>query len=50
LEAIFYVLRTGVQWKALSKEYGAAGSVHQYFSERAEAGFFLRMWQEGLIA
>jgi transposase len=50
LEAIFYVLRTGIQWKALSKEYGAAGSIRQYFSERAEAGFFLRMWQEGLIA
>ncbi|MDR0629709.1 MAG: transposase [Treponema sp.] len=49
LEGIFYVLRTGVQWKALPKEYGAASSIHQYFSEWAEAGFFLKMWQEGLI-
>jgi transposase len=49
LEAIFYVLQTGIQWKALPKVYGAAGSVHQYFSERAEAGFFRRMWQEGLL-
>jgi transposase len=50
LEGIFYVLRTGIQWKALPKEYGAASSIHQYFSEWAEAGFFLRMWQEGLMS
>jgi transposase len=49
LEAIFYVLRTGIQWKALPKEYGAASSIHEYFSEWAEAGFFRRMWQEGLL-
>ena len=48
-EGIFYVLRTGVQWKALPKAYGAASSIHPYFSEWAEAGFFLRMWQEGLM-
>jgi putative transposase len=50
LEGIFHVLRTGIQWKALPKEYGAASSIHQYFSKWAEAGFFRRMWQEGLIA
>ena len=50
LEGIFYVLRTGIQWKALPKEYGAASSVHQYFSEWAQAGVFRRMWQEGLIS
>jgi transposase len=50
LEAIFYVLRTGIQWKALPKEYGAADSIHAYFSEWAEAGFFRRMWQEGLMS
>ena len=50
LEGILYVLRTGIQWKALPKTYGAASSVHGYFSEWAEAGFFRRMWEEGLIA
>jgi transposase len=50
LEAIFYVLRTGIQWKALPKEYGAASSIHAYFSEWAEAGFFRWMWQEGLMS
>jgi transposase len=50
LDGIFYVLRTGIQWKALPKAYGAASSIHQYFSDWAQAGFFLRMWQEGLIS
>jgi transposase len=48
-QAIFYVPRTGIQWKALPREYGAAGSIHGYFSERAQAGFFRRIWQEGLL-
>ncbi|MDR0710378.1 MAG: transposase [Spirochaetaceae bacterium] len=49
LQAVFYVPRTGIQWKALLREYGAASSIHGYFSERAQAGFFRRMWQEGLV-
>jgi transposase len=49
LEGILYVLRTGIRWKALPKEYGAAGSIRQYFSEWAAAGFFRRIWQERLL-
>ncbi len=48
LEGIFYVLRTGIQWKALPKEYGAASSVHKYFLEWTEAGFFEEIWKMGL--
>jgi hypothetical protein len=44
------VPRTGIQWKALPAEYGTASSIHAYFSEWAEAGFFKRIWQEGLLA
>ncbi|MDR0630255.1 MAG: transposase [Treponema sp.] len=50
MEGIFYMLQTGIQWKALPKEYGAASSIYPYFSEWAQAGFFRRMWQEGVIA
>jgi transposase len=50
LEGIFFVLRTGIQWKALPREYGSASSIHAYFSEWAQAGFFRRLWQEGLIS
>lgn len=45
---IVYVLRTGCQWKALPREYGAASSVHKYFQDWQKAGFFLRIWQAGL--
>jgi putative transposase len=50
LESIIYVLRTGIQWNALSAEYGAGSSIHEYFSEWAQAGFFRWMWREGLIS
>ena len=49
LAGIFFVLRTGIQWKALPKEFGAASSIHEYFSKWAQAGLFTRLWQEGLL-
>ncbi len=33
LEGIFYVLRTGCQWKAVPREYGSGSSIHRYFQE-----------------
>ena len=48
LEGIFYVLRTGCQWKALPKEFGSSSSVHRYFQAWANAGFFERIWTIGL--
>jgi hypothetical protein len=40
LEAIFYVLRTGIQWNALPKSLGSSSAVHRYFRFWCEAGFF----------
>jgi transposase len=48
LEAIFYVLRTGIQWKAIPKEFGAASSIHRYFRFWCEQGFFQALWVAGL--
>jgi transposase len=48
LEAIFYVLRTGSQWKALPKEFGAASSIHRYFRDWCERGLFQAMRDAGL--
>jgi len=49
LAAIFYVLRTGIQWKALPKEkFCSASPVHKYYMFWAKQGVFLRMWQLGL--
>ena len=48
-EAIIYVLRTGIQWKALPKEkFGSASSVHAYFRKWEKAGVFDRIWKTGL--
>ena len=46
--AIMFVLRTGIQWKALPKEFGSSSSVHAYFRKWVEAGFFLKLWKKGL--
>jgi transposase len=47
--AIVYVLRTGIQWKALPKElYGSPSAIHRYFREWERRGFFLKLWKRGL--
>lgn len=49
-EGIVYVLRTGVQWKALPKEsFGSPSSIHKYFRIWLKQGFFLRLWKAGLV-
>jgi hypothetical protein len=46
---ILYVLRTGVQWKALPKgQFWASSSVHRYFSFWVEKGVFHKLWKKGL--
>ena len=48
-EGIVYVLRTGVQWKALPKEvYGSSSSIHAYFRQWEKVGVFLALWRAGL--
>lgn len=46
--AIFYVLRTGCQWKALPRSLGAGSTVHDRFQEWRGAGVFQRLWKQGL--
>jgi len=48
MTAIFYVLRTGCQWKALPRSMGAGSTVHNRFQEWCAAGVFAQMWQAGL--
>lgn len=48
---IFYVLRTGCQWKALDTTGICSGSTaHLRFQEWVEAGMFLDLWRVGLEA
>ena len=49
MDGIFFVLRTGCQWKALDETRICSGSVaHARFQKWVESGVFLRFWQEGL--
>ena len=48
-DAIFYVLRTGCQWKALPRSLGAPSTVHDRFRDWVEAGVFRRLWERGLL-
>lgn len=46
---MFYVLRTGCQWKALDTTGICSGSTaHLRFQEWVEAGVFLEFWRTGL--
>ena len=48
-DAIFYVLRTGCQWKALDQTELCPGSTaHDRFQEWVQAGVFLKLWQAGV--
>jgi putative transposase len=49
-EAMIYVLRTGIQWKALPRDLGASSTVHDRFQEWQRAGFFAALWKAGLTA
>lgn len=49
MNAVFYVLRTGCQWKALPRVLGAPSTVHDRFQEWRRAGVFKKMWIAGLM-
>jgi len=49
MNGIFYLLRTGCQWKALPRCYGAPSTVYDRFQEWQRAGLFEKMWQAGLL-
>ena len=47
--AIFYLLRTGLQWKALPRSLGAASTVHDRFQLWSAHGVFEQLWATGLL-
>lgn len=51
MDAIFFVLRTGCHWNALSGTgICSSSSAHRRFQEWAEAGVFEAFWRDGLLA
>ena len=53
LNSIFYILRTGGQWKSLDAldpaRYAKGTTSHARFQEWLEAGFFARLWEASLL-
>lgn len=50
LDGIFFVLRTGCQWKALTATAICRSSTaHDRFQEWQQAGFFEALWRQALI-
>lgn len=49
MDGIFYLLRTGCQWKALPRCFGAASTVHDRFQDWRAHGVFSRLWAMGLV-
>jgi putative transposase len=50
MDAIFFVLRTGCQWKSLDATIFCPGSTaHDRFQEWVQAGVFLKLWEIGLL-
>ena len=48
MDGIFYVLRTGCQWKAVPSYYGSGSTVHRYFQEWTQRGVFAKLWKNML--
>lgn len=49
LDGIFYVMRTGCQWKAVPPEFGSGSSLHRYFQMLVERGIFEHLWAMALL-
>lgn len=45
LEAIVYLLRTGIPWKAIPRCLGAPSTIHDRFQEWRAAGVFEKVWR-----
>jgi putative transposase len=49
LEAILYVLGSGIPWHALPREFGAPTTIHGRFRAWQREGVFARLRQAGVL-
>lgn len=48
LNCIYYLLKTGIQWKALPRCFGSSSAVHRFFQKLRAAKFFEILWHKEL--
>jgi putative transposase len=44
-DAVYYVLRTGIQWNALPRILGASSTIHRRFQKWAREGVLIDLWR-----
>jgi putative transposase len=49
MEAVLFVLLTGIPWRALPRCFGAATTAHDRFQEWCAAGVFEELWRHALL-
>jgi putative transposase len=47
-EAIYYVARTGAQWRSLPRSFGPKSTVHDRYQEWVGQRLFEQLWRQGL--
>lgn len=50
MDGIFYILRTGCQWKAVPREFGSGSTLHRRFQQWVKRGVFRKLWRSGVLA
>lgn len=48
LNGLYYLLRTGIMWKALPRCFGSSSAVHRFFQKLRFIGFFTKLWHKEL--
>jgi|GEM_PF-2553262 len=44
INGIYYLLRTGIHWKALPRCFGSTSAIHRYFTKLVSLDFFKKLW------
>ena len=48
LQGIYYLLKTGIQWKAMPRCFGSSSAIHRLFQKLKGAHFFELLWHKEL--
>jgi putative transposase len=49
MDGVHFLLRTGCQWQAMPRCFGASSTIHDRFQRWRAAGVFRKLWRAGLI-